>query len=194
MTPVLSHGVGSSSLGSEGDYGAGQMGALRDKFKRLKPERDTGTGNKRPFNYSPARGSGAVVCSCATPCHAMLYRAVPCHAVPCCATLQRGLTGEQCDAARRLSLVFLLPWSRGGVSSSHTHRRCSGASSPARRPPQRQALSSRQSLLPGKGPERCRSRVFGLRVTIVLLFCLAGKGAGGNRAARKAAGNPLYHN
>ena len=78
----------SSWPGSEGDYGAGQMGVLWEKIKRLKSERDVGAGSKWPFNYSPASSSGAEggelpPGSRAVPREAVLCRGKPCHAVPC---------------------------------------------------------------------------------------------------------------
>ena len=155
VTPVLSRRVWSSLPRSEGDYGAGQMGALWDKFKRLKLERDTGAGSKRPFSYSLPEA--AVLREGSYRLAAVPCRAMPCHAVPCHAMPRRGLTGERWVAASRLRLVFLLPRRRGAASSGHMLRRCSRAPSPARCPPQclpPPALSSRQSLLPGKGSVR----------------------------------------
>lgn len=173
--------------GSEGDYGAGQMGALWDKFKRLKAERDIGAGSKWPFNYSPARASGAEGGEL-SPCS----RAVPCRAMP-----QRGLAGERWDAASRPRLVFLFPQRRGAASNGHVLPRCSRAPSPAPvsspvPPTTNSLLSAKPSA--GKGVGASAAACFGCKVTIVLLFCLAGRGAGGNSAAQKAARNSLCHN
>ena len=54
------------------------MGALWDKFKRLKLERDMGAGSKRPFSYSLPEA--AVLREGSYRLAAVPCRAMPCHA------------------------------------------------------------------------------------------------------------------
>lgn len=76
------------------------------------------------------------------------------------------------------------------MSSTHAIHSCSRPL-----PLARALLGASVTFSPGREARASSAAAaFRPRVTIALLFSLAARGAGGNLAAQKAAGNPFCHN